>query len=99
VRSALLGTSDSIAGTYHAAAAGETSWHCYARFVVDCAAKAGLALKASPVTVDPVPTTAFPTPAVRPHNSRLNTAKLQSSFGLQLPAWQQGVARMLAEIT
>lgn len=99
VRSALLGASDRIAGIYHVAAAGETSWHGYARFVVDCASKAGLPLKTSPDTVDPVPTTAFPTPAVRPHNSRLNTAKLQGCFGLKLPAWQQGVARMLAEIT
>ncbi|MDO8771323.1 MAG: dTDP-4-dehydrorhamnose reductase [Burkholderiaceae bacterium] len=99
VRSALSGAAGDFAGIYHAAAAGETSWHGYARFVVDCASEAGLDLKASPATVDPVPTTAFPTPATRPHNSRLNTAKLQASFGLQLPAWQQGVARMLTEIT
>ena len=46
----------------------------------------------------PVPTSAFPTPATRPHNSRLNTAKLQSTFDLQLPHWQTGVARMLQEV-
>ncbi|WP_397411193.1 dTDP-4-dehydrorhamnose reductase [Polaromonas sp.] len=99
VRSALSGAAGRFAGTYHVAAAGETSWHGYARFVLECASRAGLALKASSYTVDPVPTTAFPTPAVRPHNSRLNTAKLQDSFGLYLPIWQQGVARMLTEIT
>lgn len=98
VRSALHGNAGDLAGTYHAAATGETSWHGYACFVIDHASKSGLALKASLSTVDPVPTTAFPTPAARPHNSRLNTAKLQASFDLQLPAWQQGVARMLAEI-
>ena len=98
VRSVLSGSAGDLAGIYHAAAAGETSWHGYARFVVDFASKSGLDLKASPATVAPVPTMAFPTPAMRPHNSRLNTAKLQASFGLQLPAWQQGVARMLAEI-
>lgn len=98
VRSALSGAPGDLAGIYHAAAAGETSWHGYARFVVDFASKSGPEVKASAATVDPVPTTAFPTPAARPHNSRLNTAKLQASFGLQLPAWQQGVARMLAEI-
>lgn len=98
VRSALSGAAGDHAGIYHAVAAGETSWHGYARFVVDFASKSGLDLKASPATVDPVPTTAFPTPAMRPQNSRLNTAKLQDSFGLHLPAWQQGVARMLAEI-
>jgi len=99
VRCALTGAAGRFAGIYHVAAAGETSWHGYARFVLECASRAGLALKASSSTVDPVPTAAFPTPAVRPHNSRLNTAKLQDSFGLYLPTWQQGVARMLTEIT
>lgn len=98
VRSALP-AAEQFAGTYHVAAGGETSWHGYARFVVDCAAREGVALKASPSTVDPVPTTAFPTPAVRPHNSRLDTAKLRNRFGLHLPVWQQGIARMLREIT
>ncbi|MDD2547787.1 MAG: sugar nucleotide-binding protein, partial [Burkholderiaceae bacterium] len=41
---------------------------------------------------------AYPLPAPRPHNSRLDTRKLQSTFGLTLPPWQQGVARMLNEI-
>ncbi len=99
VRSASVGNSGNLGGAYHVAAAGETSWHGYAHFVVDHATKVGLTLKASPATVDPVPTTAFPTPAVRPHNSRLNTAKLRTCFGLQLPAWQLGVSRMLTEIT
>jgi dTDP-4-dehydrorhamnose reductase len=45
-----------------------------------------------------VPTSAFPTPARRPGNSRMNTQKLQQTFGLALPAWQAGVARMLTEI-
>lgn len=99
VRSVLAGSSDRLAGIYHVAAKGETSWHGYARFVVDCASKTGMTLKTSPDAVDPIPSAAFSVLAVRPHNSRLNTAKLQSHFGLQLPVWQQGVARMLAEIT
>jgi dTDP-4-dehydrorhamnose reductase len=45
-----------------------------------------------------VPTSAFPTPAQRPLNSRLATHKLQKAFGLVLPPWQQGVNRMLAEV-
>ncbi len=88
-----------VSGTYHAAAGGETSWHGYACFLLDGAAAAGMALRASSATVKPVPAAAFPTPATRPHNSRLNTAKLQNAFGLRLPAWQSGVARMLAELT
>ena len=88
----------SVGGTYHVAAAGETTWHGYACFVLEHAVQAGLSLKASPQTTEPVPTTAFVTPAIRPLNSRLNTAKLQANFGLQLPPWQLGVARMLTEI-
>ena len=85
------------AGLYHLAAAGETTWNGYARFVLEQAEAAGVALKAGPAMVDPVPTSAFPTPAARPHNSRLNTLKLLSAFGLSLPSWQTGVARMLHE--
>ena len=85
------------AGLYHLVAGGETSWHGYARFVLAQARAAGVVLKAAPENVEPVPTSAFPTPATRPHNSRLNTDKLQSTFGLVLPHWQAGVARMLNE--
>jgi len=87
----------SKAGLYHAVAGGETSWHGYARFVLEQARAAGVELKAGPDAVDAVPTSAFPTPARRPQNSRLNTSKLQSAFGLTLPQWQSGVARMLRE--
>jgi len=86
-----------LAGLYHLVASGETSWHGYASHVIAQARriKPELALKVSEIV--PVPTTAFPTPAQRPLNSRLNTHKLQQAFGLVLPPWQQGVDRMLAE--
>jgi dTDP-4-dehydrorhamnose reductase len=85
-------------GTFHLAAAGETTWNGYARFVLETARalKPDLAIKAGEVA--PVPTSAFPTPARRPLNSRLDTSKLRSTFGLNLPHWQHGVRRMLAEI-
>lgn len=85
------------AGLYHLVAGGETTWHGYARFVLEQAKAAGVELKAAPEAVYAVPTSAFPTPATRPHNSRLDTRKLQSTFGLKLPPWQAGVARMLRE--
>ena len=87
-----------LSGLYHLVAAGETSWHGYAGFVLDHARRAGIALKVAPEAIQPVPTSAFPTPAKRPLNSRLDTAKLRSAFGLTLPMWQNGVARMLAEV-
>ena len=85
-------------GVYHLAAGGETNWNLYARYVIAQARQAQAAIKIKATEVAPVPTSAFPTPAVRPHNSRLDTRKLQTTFGLQLPPWQQGVARMVTEI-
>ncbi|MDO9316868.1 MAG: dTDP-4-dehydrorhamnose reductase [Gammaproteobacteria bacterium] len=89
---------DRLAGTYHVSAAGETSWHGYASFVIETAARAGMRLKASSDFVIPVRTTALSTLAARPNNSRLDTTKFQRSFGLKSPAWQSGVARMLVEV-
>jgi len=87
-----------LAGLYHLAASGHTSWHGYARFVVEHARRAGVALKTGIDAIDPVPSSAFPTAARRPHNSRLDTGKLQAAFGLTMPGWQHGVERMLTEI-
>ena len=86
------------AGLYHVAAGGETNWNLYAKHVLAQAQQAQPAIKLKATEVAPVPTSDFPTPAVRPHNSRLDTRKLQTTFGLTLPPWQQGVARMVAEI-
>lgn len=86
-----------VAGLYHLVAGGEISWHGYARFVIDFAARSGLDIKVAPDAINAVPTSAFPTPARRPHNSRLDTAKLRQTFGLYLPDWQMGVERMLSE--
>ncbi|MBA4112165.1 MAG: dTDP-4-dehydrorhamnose reductase [Verminephrobacter sp.] len=86
------------AGLYHCVAGGETNWNLYAKYVLGQAEQAQTAINIKTTEVAPVPTSAFPTPATRPHNSRLNTAKLQTTFGLTLPHWQAGVARMLTEI-
>ncbi len=88
----------SVCGLYHAAASGETTWNGYARHVLAFAHQHGVALRAAPQAVDPVPTSAFPTPARRPRNSRLDTTRLHEVFGLQLPHWQSGVERMLREV-
>lgn len=86
------------AGLYHLAASGETTWNGYAKYVIAQAERAQPAIKIVATEVACVPASAFPTPAKRPHNSRLNCTKLQTTFGLSLPPWQQGVDRMLAEI-
>lgn len=86
-----------LSGVYHLAAAGETTWYRYARFVLEHAQTAGVHLKVAPDAVGALTTAAYPAPAKRPGNSRLNTQKLQNAFSLRLPEWQDGVARMLIE--
>ena len=93
-----LNEAPALSGLYHVVAAGQTSWHGYASFVIDQARKAGHPVKVAPDAIEPVPTSSFPTPAQRPRNSRLDTSKFQTAFQLQLPHWQHGVARMLTEI-
>ncbi|MDP3254318.1 MAG: dTDP-4-dehydrorhamnose reductase [Hydrogenophaga sp.] len=85
-------------GTYHLAAAGETSWHGYARFALETARELQPELTLRAREVLPIPTSAYPTAARRPLNSRLDTTRLRQTFGLSLPRWETGVRRMLAEI-
>jgi len=86
-----------VSGLYHLVANGETSWFDYAAYVIESARQLGVNLKLAQNALLPIPTEQYPTPALRPLNSRLNTDKLQSTFDLQLPAWQAGVERMLIE--
>jgi dTDP-4-dehydrorhamnose reductase len=87
-----------LSGLYHLVASGETSWHGYASHAIACARESRPDLAWKVDEIARVPTSAFPTPAKRPLNSRLNTHKLQQTFGLTLPHWQRGVDRLLAEI-
>ena len=85
-------------GTYHAVAGGETNWCDYARFVIGEAIQAGKPLKTTPEQVQAITTADYPTPARRPANSRLDTTRLKTTFGLELPHWQQGVRHILQQI-
>ena len=87
-----------LAGLYHLVAGGETSWHGYACHVLARARARGQILRAGPEQVVPIPTSAYPTPARRPLNSRLSTAKLGAAFGFHLPDWRVQVDRMIDEI-
>lgn len=86
------------AGTYHLAASGFTTWFSYAKHVLDFAKSTSPEREMAVKEIAPVPTEAFPLPAPRPRNSRLDTQRLQTTFGLVLPPWEHGVERMLAEI-
>ena len=88
-----------LQGTYHCVAGGETSWFDYARFVIEWAREHGHPIKVAPDAIRPIPTSAYPTPAQRPLNSRLDTSRLRQAFGLELPGWERAVERMLREFT
>ncbi|TNB94623.1 dTDP-4-dehydrorhamnose reductase [Pseudomonas jessenii] len=89
-------TRPQLSGLYHLAAAGEVSWHGYAKHIIDFANTQGeeLCVRA----VNPIESSAYPTPARRPLNSRLSTRKLRDTFSIHLPEWQSGVTRMLMEV-
>lgn len=85
-----------VAGLYHLVASNTTTWYDYAALVFEQAREAGIELAIEKLNA--VPTSAYPTPAKRPQNSRLNTEKFQRNFDLVLPSWDIGVKRMLAEL-
>ncbi|AOP96285.1 dTDP-4-dehydrorhamnose reductase [Escherichia coli] len=83
-------------GTYHLVASGETTWFDYAQYVFSIAKELGETLSIKEVIG--VDTSAYPTPAKRPHNSRLSNKKFQTAFEVQLPDWKVGVKRVVTEI-
>lgn len=85
-------------GTYHLTAAGAVSWNGYARHVLTRARAIGIATQAGPDDVVAIDTAGYPTPARRPANSRLNTARLRTTFGIDLPEWTVGVDRVLDQL-
>jgi len=87
-----------LGGTYHAAASGETSWFGYAHFLIESARARGWAIKAPTERITPVPSSAFPSTARRPLNSRLDCSKLERAFGLRMPQWRFGVDRLIDEL-
>lgn len=87
-----------LAGTYHVAAHGVTTWFHYARHIVEHARTLGLPVHVPADQILPISSAALGRAATRPANSRLDTRKLRSTFRLHMPEWQTGVERMLAEI-
>lgn len=85
---------DAPTGTYHAVNAGDTSWFGFAREIMAQSALRG----ARSVPVEPIPSSAFPTPASRPANSRLSTEKLQTDFGVALRPWSHALSDILDEL-
>lgn len=85
-----------LSGTWHLTANGETSWHGFAEAIFAEAVPAGVLARAP--TVEAITTAEYPTPAKRPAYSHLDVAKLEKDFGIVLPAWQDGLKRVIAEM-
>jgi len=77
-------------GTYHFAGHPAVSWACFARETFAQAKRK--------VTITGVPTSAYPTPATRPLNSRLDCAKIERDFGITAPDWKSGLSAVLREL-
>lgn len=86
-------------GIYHLAAAGETSWHGFAEYVVRRAINNGADSRLRAEDIKPIATEAYPLPARRPKNSRLNTAKISQKLALNLPDWKIHAGRVVEQLT
>jgi dTDP-4-dehydrorhamnose reductase len=84
-------------GIYHMSAIGSVSWYGFAAAILEEMGKRGLS-KGTLAKLVPIPGSEYPTPAARPHNSRLCNDKLKNAFGVMLPAWRESLARVMGEI-
>jgi dTDP-4-dehydrorhamnose reductase len=83
------GEDAAASGTYHLTCVGETSWCGFARAIF-----AAFAAQQKAPEVLPIPTEAYPTPARRPRNSRLNCDKFAGQFGFRMPQWEDALNKV-----
>lgn len=84
-------------GIYHMTAGGSVSWCGFAAAIVEEMEKRGLS-KGGLAKVVPIPGREYPTPAARPHNSRLCNDRLKNAFGVTLPPWRESLAAVMGEL-
>jgi dTDP-4-dehydrorhamnose reductase len=84
---------------YHLTPLGQTSWHGYARLILTQAEAKGWPLKVAPDQVQAIATADYPLPAVRPAYSLLDNGRLMGLLGLTWPNWQDGVTRVVTQLT
>lgn len=89
---------DELAGTYHLTASGRTNWHEYAEEIVRLARQHDPVLTDKALSIKPIATHEYPTPAKRPANSALACDRFASTFGIRLPDWQQSLATCMHEL-
>ncbi len=89
-----FGSAEQWSGLYHMTCSGHTSWHGFAEAIFRRAEELSLLHRPKPQLL-PIPSSEYPTPAQRPHNSVLSNNKLQQAFGVQLPDWQSALQTTL----
>ena len=88
---------DARSGIYHLQGGGEANWHEFASAIIDRLRQAQPeAVRCREIKA--IPSSAYPTPAKRPANSRLDCAKIAGTFGVQLPHWRDDFARVFEDI-
>jgi dTDP-4-dehydrorhamnose reductase len=84
----------SLSGVFHVTAGGDCTWRTFAETIFD-----GARTRGGPFAeVDPISSAQFPTAAARPKNSRLDSSKLERTYGVTLPNWRTGLDACLDEI-
>jgi dTDP-4-dehydrorhamnose reductase len=83
-------------GLLHAAPAGRTSWHGFAEAIVEGARERGLSFAVE--AIEPIPSSAYSTPATRPLSSMLSLDRLEKIFGVAPPPWRDALSPVLDEI-
>ncbi|MDL2283893.1 dTDP-4-dehydrorhamnose reductase [Oxalobacter sp. OttesenSCG-928-P03] len=85
-------------GIHHLAASGEASWYALACHVIQKAREKGFSMKMDAANINPIPAEAYPLPAARPGNSRLDNTALSEKLGFLLPEWQVHVDRAVDQL-
>jgi len=95
---------ENLTGIYHLTNAGSISWHGFSCEIVNefnqlCLTKNWPKLKIKAENIAAITTVEYPTPAVRPANSKLDNTKLKDTFNIQLPSWQTGLQQVMQTLT
>lgn len=89
-------TGQFASGIFNLTASGATSWHGFAKAILDGAMRHGL-LQRVP-HLQPIASEEYPTPAARPKNSLLAGTHLRKRFGIELPDWRHGLSACIEEM-
>ena len=96
VTAELVRQGSDASGTWHVTAAGQASWHAFAKALFEEAHAAGLLARLP--GVEPITTKEYPTPARRPAYSVLDTGRLRADFGVEPPQWREALRAVIAQL-